>query len=1549
MSDLDSLRGEGSRAVLNRSVPRLLLTALISILAAQTGVGADTAGTNAPVSSGSVITAAIDAVDKGQSNISQVGRTEKASLSAPVFIENLGQFDPKVKFQVKIGSKTAWLTANGIVFDAIRASQGEKPGTAAESSVIGVRRAPMPDRSKPEAQTTERLVFSEDFIGARCCSKVEGRDLRPGIYNYFQSRDPAKWRTNVRGYQEVIYRDVWPGIDLRIYGKGSDLEQEFLVYPGGDPNQVRISYRGIDRLHVSEDGSLEVDTAFGILRETKPRIYQQIAGKQVKVDGRFKLTSDSAYAFEIEAHDGQHPLVIDPTLLYSTYLGGAAGNNVDNYTHEAAAGIAVDASGNAYVTGYTQSTDFPITPGAFQTGVSSTPPLVSFVTKLNATGTALVYSTYIGGVYNWTTGIAVDFSGNAYVTGVTLDGLGGYSFPTTPNAYWPTDTIHHCTAVDYFVTKLNTLGNQLLYSTCLGSSGTSIDPPTAIAVDSHGGAFITGSAPGGRPTTSNAYQPSWPGFKNSAFVMAFDTGASGNSSLTYSTWFGILSAAGFFGMQSNAIALDSFGAIYIAGNAGIGLPTTPGAFQTAIANGIGCDSPGAGGGVCPDGFIAKFNPSASGSQSLIYSTYLGGPGLDNITGLAVDTSGNAYVAGTTQSTSFPVTPGSFQNTLSFSGEEFVAKLNAGGSKLLYSTYLQSTNCANVPYCYSSGIQATGIAVDSLGDAYVTGRTRTPLFPVTADAFQNTWVKLFNSTDYASAFLTKFNPTGSALIYSSYLGGIDNDVATAIAVDQIGDAYIAGYTSSANFPVTGFAFQPSAHGTGDAFVAKFPLGTNQTLLISSLTPLSGGNAGSVSPQIFGAGIHAGATAKLNCGGSTIVGANLGVGPEGRFVNTTFDLKTALPGRCDVVVVNPDGTSATLPQAFSVKQGGAPNVQIYLTGVAARRVPPEVGTGPADVLLDVTISNTGTVDAAGGFVYLPLNSGFTLTSTSPDASSASTSTLTATSLTLAATSLLSNSSAMLTIPPSGISFLRNLPSGQSQVVSSTATNPLSSAACSALWGPVCFTQNLADTVNCIVVKGAGLACLIPAAACTAASLCIAASGLSLGAATALCAEPVQLCLQTALDPDNPNGCVPVAQECITINASSCTSSILGCIVPTDPNNLVGPYGVGGQRWVAGTQGLTYGVSFNNEPTATAPAQKVTVTQALGSNVNLSTIGLPSITIPNGSSNVQVPVLPGSFNPAAGVDEFITNVDLRPAQSLLVNVDAKLNRSTQTLTWTFSSIDPATGLPPFNPLVGFLPAGAGANVSFSVTPAPGVATGTQVVEQATVVFDGQAPMSTPTWVNTIDNANPISHVSALATASTCPSFRVNWSGSDAGSGLQGFTIFRSDNGSPYTPWLSNTSAAAATYTGAVGHIYSFYSIATDLTGNVEGGKTSAEASTTVTAAGPCGSPSLSGQVLSSSRSGITVTVNLQLTNTGFTAAQAINISQITARTLSGSGTVTLSGPALPAAEGPLGIGASTTVTLTLNVPATVTRFSLTEGGNLQDNAGHAYSYSLAQTVIP
>ena len=698
--------------------------------------------------------------------------SQKLGTQRPVFIENMGQFDPKVKFQVKIGTQAVWLTSAGFVFDATRPAAAEKAVSAGPktSDSMNYQEAPPPfvlKGAKPESRTIDRLVFSEDFVGASCCSKVEGKNPQPGVYNYFQGGDPKEWRTNVHGYAEVIYHNVWPGIDLRIFANGPDVEQEFILQPGADLTTVRMTYGGIDKLGISPDGSLEIDTAFGTLLETKPRLYQQIAGTHVPVDGRFKLISSNSYTFEIGAIESGYALVIDPTLLYSTFLGGSNVNTIY--------GMAVDSSGSTYVAGVTASQDFPVTYGTLQSGYNL------FVTKLNAAGSSLVYSSILGRGFPlfYNGGVALDSQGNAYMTGY------GFNMPTTANAYSSCSS-----SIDGFLTVLAPAGNQLVYSTCLHSATPfpSANAGVWLAVDSGGRAFIAGQTGCGLATTPNAFQPNCPS-SNSGFLRVLDPTLSGNASLTYSSYLGDPSQS--LNTFVGGIALDSFGKAYVTGqvysstsNSGQ-FPTTPGAFRTTLA---AC-TPTASGpnqSYCQWPYVAKFDTTAQGLNSLIYSTYIGYAGQSTMTadgipltmplnmGIIVDGSGNAYITGGAGS-GYLTTPGAYQTT---GPGTFVTKLNAGGSDLVWSTFLPTTTYPSgggtpsytSPFHLYPPTIGFPIAVDVLGQAYISGNTPASNYPVTSDAFQSTLADNFILGGGGDAFLTILNSAGSGLVYSSYLGG-----------------------------------------------------------------------------------------------------------------------------------------------------------------------------------------------------------------------------------------------------------------------------------------------------------------------------------------------------------------------------------------------------------------------------------------------------------------------------------------------------------------------------------------------------------------------------------------------------------------------------------------------------------------------------------------------------------------------------------------------------------------------------------------------------------
>ncbi|MFB3896911.1 MAG: SBBP repeat-containing protein [bacterium] len=452
-------------------------------------------------------------------------------------------------------------------------------------------------------------------------------------------------------------------------------------------------------------------------------------------------------------------------LAYSTYLGSGVGYS-----------IAVDGSRSVYITGETYSSSFPTTLGAFDTSYNGNGDI--FVTKLNASGTALVYSTLLGGSgEDYSYGIAVDSSGNAYITGQSSPG-----FPTTPGAF---DTTYH----GVFVTKVDSTGTTLVYSTYLGNG-----VGYSIAVDGSGNAYITGytsstdfpTTPGALDTSSNSSAPYW---APDGFVTKLNPSG---TALVYSTFLG-----GGGGEEAWGIAIDASGNTYITGYTSTDFPTTPSAFDTSSHGGV-------------EGFVSKLNTSGT---ALVYSTYLGGGADDAGRGIAVDGSGNAYIAGATNSTDYPTTTDAFDTSLNGgSYDVFVTKLNSSGTALIYSTYLGG----------ESDDWSYGIAVDDFGNTYINGKTQSTNFPTTLGAFDISY-NGGGSSSGGDIFVSQVNASGTALLYSTYLGGYDDDWSYGIAMDGSENGYITGYTSSSNFPTTPSAFSTIFNGPMEAFVSKIYLG------------------------------------------------------------------------------------------------------------------------------------------------------------------------------------------------------------------------------------------------------------------------------------------------------------------------------------------------------------------------------------------------------------------------------------------------------------------------------------------------------------------------------------------------------------------------------------------------------------------------------------------------------------------------------------------------------------------------------------------------------
>jgi hypothetical protein len=661
--------------------------------------------------------------------------TQKEALAAydklPLaFVPNAGQTDARVRYQAQAGGANFYFTRRAAVFSFAKKEQG----------------------------VTLRL----SFLGASPTTRIEGERLGPGRVNYLIGNDPAMWQTGLPTYGQIVYRNLWPGIDMVFRGGKGRLSYEFLVRPGARPEAIRLAYHGAQGLRLDPSGNLRIRTQLGVLTDPRPMTYQVVAGRRTPVASRIVLSPSGAHGFALGSYDRSRPLVIDPGLLYSTYLGGSS--------FDGGFGITLDGAGNAYVTGRTVSADFPTTAGAFDTTYNGGDD--AFVTKLNALGTGLLYSTYLGGSnFDEGLGIAVDGAGNAYVTGDT----GSADFPTTAGAFATTGS-----GVNAFVTKLSALGTALLYSTYLGGSST--DAGFAIAVDGAGNAYLTGTTRSADFPTTAAFDTTLGG-AGDAFVTKLNALGTG---LVYSTYLGGSSGENGFG-----IALDGAGSTDVTGNTdSTDFPTTAGAFDTTL-------------GGSEDVFVTKLD--ASGSGPLVYSTYLGGSSSDEGRAIAVDGVGNAGVTGVTDSTDFPTTAGAFDTTYNGGGDAFTTKLNALGAGLLGSTYVGG----------SGSDEGLGIALDGAASVYLTGDTGSADFPTSAGAFDTS----FNGGGRDS-FVTKLNAKATGLLYSTYLGGSSFEAGFGIAVDGAGNAYAAGSTGSADFPTTAGAFDTTFNGgLADAFVTK----------------------------------------------------------------------------------------------------------------------------------------------------------------------------------------------------------------------------------------------------------------------------------------------------------------------------------------------------------------------------------------------------------------------------------------------------------------------------------------------------------------------------------------------------------------------------------------------------------------------------------------------------------------------------------------------------------------------------------------------------------
>jgi len=667
------------------------------------------------------------------------------------FEANQGQTDPKVEFVSRGSGYTLFLTKSETVFTLNAGSDHKRSQTA-----------------------TLRMQFE----GANPASHVTGTDELPGKSNYFVGNDPKKWHTSIPTFAKVENHDLYPGVDLVYYGNQQVLEYDLRVAPGSDPAQIVFQFRADDpvqtgrnvasELHVDAHGNLV--SATGAILLHKPEVYQTLVNKSNTsakrvVEAKFVVKENNRVSFAIGSYDRSQTLVIDPVVpFYSTYLGGA--NNDYGY------GIALDAKGNAYITGSTASLNFPVGPCIQCLNAGGLAD--AFVTELNPGG--LVYSTYLGGAGNdYGYGIAVDPMGNAYVTGST----------SSPN--FPVPLCFQCLyqggAADAFVTEVAAGGAGLVYSTYLG--GKAADFGRAIAVDRAGDAFVTGNTTSKNFPVPGCVFGCLPAGGNDAFVTELRRIPGGPVALVYSDYLG--GAANDFGY---GIAVDPNQSAYVTGaTSSVNFPTTaPACFQCAPQG-------------MSDAFVTRVAPFGAG---LVNSTYLGGPTNDYGYGLAIDGQLTVYVTGSTAGP-FPLGP-CFQCVYGGGvSDAFVTRLDPTLTGIIYSTYLGGV-----------GTDAgRGIAVDAMGDADVAGNTNSKNFPV-ANCFQ---CVINGGMD---AFVTSLTPPGVAVVYSTFLGGKGADFGRGIAVNLAFNPtvhYVTGYTNSPNFPIIGAGFPPA--GVNDAFVTGLP--------------------------------------------------------------------------------------------------------------------------------------------------------------------------------------------------------------------------------------------------------------------------------------------------------------------------------------------------------------------------------------------------------------------------------------------------------------------------------------------------------------------------------------------------------------------------------------------------------------------------------------------------------------------------------------------------------------------------------------------------------
>ncbi|UCG03244.1 MAG: right-handed parallel beta-helix repeat-containing protein [Candidatus Heimdallarchaeota archaeon] len=599
--------------------------------------------------------------------------------------------------------------------------------------------------------------FTLELLGSNEVIPI-AQDPTGSFSNFFYGSDEIRWAISSPYYDKIVYYNIYEKIDLVYMLKKGQLKYEFFVHPGGNVKDIRLHWTGpisLELLNAGINIKVHCDDMTDSLSEvsfidTKPIFFQSFERKN-PILGSFEFLGPTTYGFSLPWYDLTEILIIDPTLSYSTYV---SGNN-----HDIGKGITIDGAGNAYVTGYTFSSNFPTKNAYDATGGGNPYDRDVFVFKLNSTGNGLIYSTYVSGNNDdYGIGIAIDGMGNAYVGGDTLS----TDFPTV-NPYNATGGGNQSYR-DVFVFKLNSTGNGLDYSTYV--VGNNDDFFKKIAIDSLGNAYVTGHTFSTNFPAINAYNATGDGNPSYRDAFVFKLNSTGNG-LLYSTYVG-----GSNNDWVNGIAIDEVGTAYVTG-------TT---YSTDFPTVNAYNATGDGKVGTADAFVFKLNNTGT---SLFYSTYVSGSNYDTGVGIAIDGVGNAYITGETTSTDFPTMNAYNASHSGAFNDIIVFKLNGTGNGLVYSTYVGGNN----------DDRGLDITIDSSGNAYITGYSYSTDFP-TVNAYNDTGD---GSTSYSDVIVFELNSTGNGLTYATYVSGSNSDWGHSIAIDSSGSVYITGQTYSTDFP------------------------------------------------------------------------------------------------------------------------------------------------------------------------------------------------------------------------------------------------------------------------------------------------------------------------------------------------------------------------------------------------------------------------------------------------------------------------------------------------------------------------------------------------------------------------------------------------------------------------------------------------------------------------------------------------------------------------------------------------------------------------------